>query len=484
VLFRSGPAIAVNLQDGFDFGVVCSGPEFLTLEIFNIGVQDLEIDSVQRLTGSTGFTVLPAPGTPLVISPGDHLDFTLLYQPTTRGVVEVATIRIVSNDPGAPVVDLTAFGLGGTGTLETMIADNGNIGSVCLGSFAQQELTLNNRGACPLSVTGVTSSSPEFFVPHVALFPLSIAAGDSIEVPIRFEPSSLGSKSATLSITSDDPAGVKTVNVSGTAMAPELALVIADHGNFGTTCVGHFQDEFLTLNNKGRCSLTITGIVSSSSEFLAPEVISYPLKIAAGASMQVPIRFDPTSVGDKTATVTVSSDDPSGPHTVSVSGKVPSGKLAVTGSAEFGGVKCCAYAERRLSLCNVGECDLHVSSVELTHRHRHFRLLNNVFPTTVQPGSCLDAVVQFNATCDPPKPCSLVIRCDDPEMPTRTFELWAYSLCCIREQCGCKCGESCCCKGKCHRDWPRNRDHEREHGYRSRHEHSERREDDRDEHDR
>jgi hypothetical protein len=348
----------------------------------------------------------------------------------------------------------------------------------------QQELTLNNRGPCPLSVTGITSSSSEFLAPNVTLFPLYIDAGDSIEVPIRFEPSSLGPKSATLSITSDDPAGVKTVNVSGTAMAPELALVIADHGNFGKTCVGHFQDEFLTLNNKGRCPLTITGIVSSSSEFLAPEVISYPLKIAAGASMQVPIRFEPTSVGDKTAAVTVSSDDPSGPHTVSVSGKVPSGKLAVTGSAEFGGVKCCAYAERRLSLCNVGECDLHVSSVELTHRHRHFRLLNNVFPTTVQPGSCLDVVVQFNATCDPPKPCSLVIRCDDPEMPTLTLELWAFSLCCIREECGCKCGESCCCKGKCHRDWPRYRDHEREHSYRSRHEHSERREDDRDEHDR
>lgn len=475
----TGPAIAVNLQDGFDFGIVCSGPAFLTLEIFNIGVQDLEIDSVQRLMGSTGFIVLPAPGTPLVISPGDHVDFTLLYQPTARGVVEVATIRIASNDPGAPVVDLTAFGLGGTGTLETMIADNGNIGSVCLGSFAQQDLTLNNRGACPLSVTGITSSSPEFFVPHVTLFPLSVAAGDSIEVPIRFEPTSLGLKSATFSITSDDPAGVKTVNVSGTALAPELALVIADGGKFGATCVGHFKDEFLTLNNRGRCPLTITGITSSSAEFVAPEVISYPLKIAAGASMQVPIRFEPTSVGGKTATLTVTSDDPSGPHSVSVSGQAPSGKLAVTGSAEFGGVKCCAYAERRLSLCNVGECDLDVSSVELTHRHRHFRLLNNVFPTTVQPGSCLDVVVQFHATCDLPKPCSVVIKSDDPETPARTIELWAYSLCCIREECGCKCGKSCCCKGKCHhRDWPRHHDHERESGYRGRHQPPEDQEDD------
>jgi photosystem II stability/assembly factor-like uncharacterized protein len=445
----TGPAIAVDLQDGFDFGIVCNDPKYLTLEIFNVGVQDLAIDSVQTLMGSSGFTVLPAPGTPLVISPGDHVDFVVRYQPTIKAVPEIATIRIVSNDPGAPVVDLTAFGLGGTGALETLIADNGDIGSVCLGSFAQQELILNNRGPCPLSVTGIASSSSEFFVPHVAIFPLVIGAGDSIEVPIRFEPGSLGFSSATLSIASDDPTGLKTVNVSGTALAPKLALLVADHGNFGKTCVGHFTDAFLTLNNSGRCTLTITGIASSSAEFVAPDVIAYPLKIAAGVSMLVPIRFQPIGIGDRLATITVTSDDPSGPHTVSVSGQAPSGKLAITGSAEFGGVECCKYAERILSLCNVGECDLYISSIALTHKRRHYRLLNNVFPATVQPGSYLNVVVQFKATYDPPRPCSLIITSDDPETPTRTIELWAYSLCCVCDDCGCKCGERCCCEPRC-----------------------------------
>ena len=47
----------------------------------------------------------------------------------------------------------------------------------------------------------------------------------------------------------------------------------------------------LTLNNSGHCTLTITGITSSSAEFLAPKVVSYPLTIEAGSSLQVPSSF-------------------------------------------------------------------------------------------------------------------------------------------------------------------------------------------------
>ena len=46
-------------------------------------------------------------------------------------------------------------------------------------------------------------------------YPLIVAAGVSIDLPIRFQPSSFGSKSATITVFSDDPAGPKTLHVSG-----------------------------------------------------------------------------------------------------------------------------------------------------------------------------------------------------------------------------------------------------------------------------
>jgi hypothetical protein len=67
----AGPSIAVDLDHGLAFGTACKAPQFLKLEVFNVGSRNLVINSVQRLMGSTGFSVLPTPGRPLVIEPGE-----------------------------------------------------------------------------------------------------------------------------------------------------------------------------------------------------------------------------------------------------------------------------------------------------------------------------------------------------------------------------------------------------------------------------
>jgi photosystem II stability/assembly factor-like uncharacterized protein len=313
-----GPAIAVNLQNGLAFGTVCGGPMYLTLEIFNVGAQDLIVNSVQRLMGSSGFTVLSTPGTPVTIGPGDHVDFTAQYVPTTRAP-ETAIIRISSNDPAAHFVDLTATGIGGAGSLRTVMPGNGNIGNVCLGSFVEETLTINNNGPCPLSISNISSSSSDFTTPVVTAFPLIVGPGISIEVTIRFQPTTFGPKSATITVVSDDPSGPRAVVVSGVALAPKLTLFIVDAGNFGQVSLGSFADLPLTLSNSGSCTLSVTNITSSvPNAFLLPQMLSFPLTIGAGDALQVPIRFQSLGFGPVPATITVFSDDPSSPHTVAV----------------------------------------------------------------------------------------------------------------------------------------------------------------------
>ena len=165
----AGPAIAIGLQDGLldelDFGQVCSGPDYLTIDVYNVGSADLVVISVQYLVGSAAtpaFSVLSTPATPLVISAGEEVTFTVAYTPTAPGVTDIATIRIISNDPNAPVVDVTATGSEGTGIVATAIADNGDFGDVCVGSLADQMLTINNPGSCSLSITGIATFPPDF----------------------------------------------------------------------------------------------------------------------------------------------------------------------------------------------------------------------------------------------------------------------------------------------------------------------------------
>ena len=61
----------------------------------------------------------------------------------------------------------------------------------------------------------------------------------------------------------------------GIAPTPHLNLIFADTGNFGHVCVGDILDKPLTLTNSGRCTLSVTGIISSSPDFEPPEVLTY-----------------------------------------------------------------------------------------------------------------------------------------------------------------------------------------------------------------
>jgi hypothetical protein len=87
----------------------------------------------------------------------------------------------------------------------------------------------------------------------------------------------------------------------------------------------------------------------------------------------LPIRFQPGSFGAKSATITVFGSDPASPKGVNVSGKAPAGKIAVTGSTFFGGVEACRRVERTISICNVGDCKLHVSSFAFKHKSHHWK---------------------------------------------------------------------------------------------------------------
>jgi zinc metalloprotease ZmpB len=330
--------------------------------------------------------------------------------------------------------------------LATLIVDSGNFGNVCVGSIKDEMLYLSNSGFNRVTITAVTSSSAEFLVPSVLSYPINIASGSFLEIPIRFQPVSFGPKSATITVTSNDPGGPKNVMVSGDARSPRLAVVTADSGNFGNACVGSFADESVILSNSGHCTLSVLSLTSSSGEFLIPNVLSYPLTIAAGGSLDIPIRFQPTSFGAKSAILTVVSDDPAGPRTIPMSGFAPSGKLAVTGSTSFGGVTACCCADRTLSVCNTGACALHVTGVRFKRKSSHWALLNNPFPATLYAGSCLNVVIRYKATEKCARSCELIIESDDPNTPVRALELLAYT---IWDGCGCKdCCEGCR-KGGC-----------------------------------
>ncbi len=185
-----------------------------------------------------------------------------------------------------------------------------------------------NSGGGPLTVFPITSSSSNFVVTTPSGgFPLSIAAGSCFAFPVTFTPTGPGPASATLTIPSDDPASLTTTVTAQANVGQATAVtVIPNAGSFGEMCVlpSKFHDLDVTINNSGSCPLVVTSLTSSSAEFQAPQVLNFPLHVAPGASIAVPIRFKPTSPGSKSATISMATNDPSAPtKSVKVSGESP-----------------------------------------------------------------------------------------------------------------------------------------------------------------
>jgi hypothetical protein len=234
-------------------------------------------------------------------------------------------------------------------------------------------------------------------------------------------------------------------------VTPRLVLGFPDSDYFGKVCVGSFADQNLVVNNSGKCTLLVSKITSSTSEFLVPEILSYPIAVPAGASVSLPIRFQPTSHNHTPpgADITVDSND--GSRSIRISGFAPSGKIAVTGSTFFGRIPACCREERAISICNTGDCKLHVFSVAFKRKSRNWKLANNPFPATLHAGSCLGITIRYQATEKFARSCDLVITSDDPETPVKIVEILATT---VWNDCGCKrccddCRKGCCEKRHC-----------------------------------
>jgi hypothetical protein len=86
-----------------------------------------------------------------------------------------------------------------------------------------------------------------------------------------------------------------------------------------------------------------------------------------------------------------------------------------------------------------------VTIVAFKRKSRHWKLINNPFPATLMPGSCLSVLIRYKATEKCPRCCELVITSDDPDTPVKMLDVMAYT---IWNDCGSKncddCRRGCC----------------------------------------
>jgi len=218
---------------------------------------------------------------------------------------------------------------------------------------APQSVTVRNNGNAPLAISAITATS-EFGVSHNC--PASVAPGAGCVVSVSFTPSVTGSVVGALNLADNATDSPQSVALTGAGIAPQASLSPSSV-NFAAQVVGatsHLQQ--LTLSNPGNAALTIAGATlagADSGDFSVQNSCGNTL--GPGASCTLGVTFVPASSGNRTATLSVSTDATASPHAIPLSGTGMDFTLgAAAGSASTLTVAAGQPASFRLTLAPAG----------------------------------------------------------------------------------------------------------------------------------
>jgi hypothetical protein len=446
----SEPDIRVNAA--LDFNVVCPpGNEERVVTIFNIGGADLLVNSVVVAnTIGAAFSLGSEPIQPFIVQAGSHVDVTVGFAPVEDGDFE-GTLTINSNDADQGVFVLEMTGTGGASEITTTFDDH--FGSTCLGDTVTHDLMIQNSGSCPLSVDAIAiDNNSEFRLADTMEFPLVVAPGGEVTVPVEFIPfNTVGAHSAEMTITSDDPVtSAKVIDMVGYTEAADIASFIADEGFFGEVCAGDLKDLDLTVQNNGNCPLQIDDvnvIIGSNSLGGDWEIPSGDVNgtiVESGGSVQIPVRFSPAEFDEvppllRLATISIESrtkyEDSSDPNEIrGVSGQVPPPdiNLAIANDGNFGNVCKGGLSDLDLTLFNQGKCDLTISNIELIPPGGSFILPSDIdLPLILSPDADFNYPVRYApVNCsDVPEIAQIKVTSDDPDEMMEFVDISGTSPC-------------------------------------------------------
>lgn len=417
----TGPLLAVNAN--LAFGVVPLGQTATRImQIFNVGSSDLHISSITRAAGSPDFSIVSGPPTPVTVTPGEEIDYTVQFAPTASGD-ESAYFQINSDDPFHPAYDVYASGAGGAPNI--VVGGDLTFGTVARGTSASLDVTIYNTGTSQLAINNVffqAGSDPDFSVLGPST-PQYLAPGTHMAFTAQFAPpanSTGGTRTGTLEIDSNDPInGVETVAATGVVGVPQIAIANGAI-TFASVAVDDrttpfSNDQTLSITNQASCplcDLTITSLPFSgpnAGDFTLIGAPSLPAVIGAGNTLNLTLRYNPSAGGARSATLTVNSNDPAQPSiAVSLGGTgllpaingVPSTIIfGPTVYSPLCGTTCGQSQTETIS--DTGQAELLLDLIA-TMGDPSFSVPSATNPVTrVQPGSSFGAVVSFMPTGGP-----------------------------------------------------------------------------------
>ncbi|HUN61760.1 MAG TPA: choice-of-anchor D domain-containing protein [Candidatus Sulfotelmatobacter sp.] len=209
------PAISVTPSSVSFSNVSVGVTNTQTITIKNTGTANLTV-SAASLPGSTftmsGLTI------PLTLAPGASSGFSVNFTPASASTF-YANLSLTNNSPTSPVV--VALSGSSVAPMLTLSASPTSLsfGSVTTNSSTSQTVTVTNTGNASVSISGIAASGTGFSTSGITL-PITLAAGQSTSFSVVFDPTSTGSLTGSVVVTSNASNSPLSVALSGTGTAP------------------------------------------------------------------------------------------------------------------------------------------------------------------------------------------------------------------------------------------------------------------------
>ena len=245
----AGSGQLTSNPSNLNFGSVQIGSsQTRSLTLTNSGNSRLII--TQATPSVSGFTISGLVY-PVILNAGKSINGTVAFTPESVGTSN-GSVLFVFHDRryagGTFTMTLPTSGSGFSSGPLTSTPTSLSFGNVATGSNTSLTETLTNSGGTSVAVSALATTGSGFTVSGLTL-PATLTAGQSVSFSVKFSPTSSGSATGSLAITSNASNSALNVPLSGMGFTPGQLTAAPASLSFGSVATGSNASLTETLTN-------------------------------------------------------------------------------------------------------------------------------------------------------------------------------------------------------------------------------------------
>ena len=321
------PTLDVSSQS-IDFGshkINMPAPDqYLT--VTNNGTTSITINNITGVAIPFSYSFSTTITLPTTLAPGQSLSFVLSFYPIQTGDF-TGQMNIITDVPTLnQTINLKGRGQSAIPSTGTSSID---FSTVKAGATKDLSFSVYNTGNDTLLVNSLSISNSSAFTVVSPATPITINAGSSSVVTVKFSPAVVMSYIGTLDLLTN--AGNSSVALSGIGAGGQVT-VTPTQIDFGNVPVSTDKTIPLTLANTGNSPLIISGITNpANSSFSVSFTGLAPITLLPNTSMTIYVKFGSATAGIFNSSFDIKSDGSTSTLSVNLQGTATTSLITTTG---------------------------------------------------------------------------------------------------------------------------------------------------------